>query len=428
MSSYLPETIFTVCSSQTDSAVKQLLVNKELRPQVTVIMKSKKHPLLIMLDRKINTACACKTKWSSGVGTIAFGAGVMAGLAVAAAVAAVPVAGWIVGGVIAIACLVYGLSKLFSTPTCNDMLKYEESHWIQVHPTVYFDFMNSSKENHNALTKKSMLMCKEGGVLTPYFNESNAQAAADRIAHNNQLEVGLVGVISFIFGSAVGFSMGMTGAAAGFMRVMYAGGKEIFLGAAAGYIAAPMFDKEKEIYQSTEESEDNPLYTDLNKSKKPEEWKFDSPDDAYDNPYKTPKEFFESLKEKAENKEQKDKVNEALEEGEKTGTYGKNNAAAQEVMQDVKAGKYGDEATKIFTNKSGNFRGKNTESTHEKLEMLKESEIKVNTGTAGVKGAAVVGLVLPFIATGLSENSYRIITKYASQELSEGINIKAQQN
>lgn len=141
MSSYLPEKIFAVCSSQTDSEVKQFLTNEDLRLKPTVIMKSGGHPLLIMLNRKINSPCACKTKWSSGVGTLAFGAGVIAGLAVAAAVAVVPVIGWVVGGIIALGCLIYGLSQLLTTPTCNDMLKYDESHWIQSHPTVYFDFL-----------------------------------------------------------------------------------------------------------------------------------------------------------------------------------------------------------------------------------------------------------------------------------------------
>lgn len=428
MSSYLPEKIFAVCSSQTDSEVKQFLTNKDLRSQTTVIMKSGDHPLLIMLDRKINTPCACKTKWSSGVGTIAFGAGVLAGLAVAAAVAVVPVIGWIVGGAIALGCLAYGLFQLLATPTCNDMLKYDESHWIQSHPTVYFDFLNSQKKNHNALTKKSMLMCKEGGVLIPYHNKDLAQSAADQIASNNKMEVGLVGAISFIFGGAVGFSMGTAGAATGFMKMLFVGGKEIGIGILAGYLAAPIFDKEKEIYQSAAKSDDNPLYDDLNENKTASEWTFDSADDAYDNPYKTTKEFFVNLEERTQNKEQKAKIGEALKTGEKTGTFGKDNKSAQEVLKDVKSGKYGDKAKEIFTNKSGNSRGKNTESSHSKLAESKQADIKLNTGNAGMKAAGIVGLVLPFIATGFSENAYRVITKYASQELSEGISIVAKEN
>lgn len=428
MNSYLPEKVFAVCSNQTDTEVKKFLVNKDLRISVTVSLKSQNRPLLIMLDKKINNACACKTKWASGVGTLAFGAGVMTGLAVAAAVATVPVAGWIVGGIIAIGCLVYGLSTLLSTPTCNDMLKYDESHWIGAHSSVYFDFMNGTKTHHNALVKKSMLMCKEGGVLLPYFNESLAQTAADQIASNNRKEIGLVAAISFIFGGTVGFSMGSVGSGAGVMKILFVAGKEVGLDVAAGYLFSPVFDKEKEIFQSVEASNDNPLYDDLNKERNPESWKFDSADDAYDNPYKTTKEFFKNLGERTENKEQKAKITEAVNSADKFGTFGKGNVAAQEVLKDVKAGKYGESAKAILTNKAGNFRGMNTETNHIKLAESKQAEIKVNTGNSAVKAAGVVGLVLPFIATGYSENSYKIITQYASEELGVGISIRAKEN
>lgn len=222
--------------------------------------------------------------------------------------------------------------------------------------------------------------------------------------------------------------MGTAGETTGLIKMLFVGGKEIGIGIFAGYLAAPIFDKEKEIYQSAAKSDDNPLYDDLNKNKTASEWTFDSADDAYDNPYKTTKEFFVNLEERTQNKEQKAKIGEALKTGEKSGTFGKDNKSAQEVLKDVKAGKYGDKAKEIFTNKSGNSRGKNTESSHSKLAESKQADIKLNTGNAGMKAAGIVGLVLPFIATGFSENAYRVITKYASQELSKGISIVAKEN
>lgn len=60
-------------------------------------------------------------------------------LLVAAASMTVPVAGWIVGGAIAIAAIGYGIWQMMQTPTCSEMIGFEESQWKKHHTTVYFD-------------------------------------------------------------------------------------------------------------------------------------------------------------------------------------------------------------------------------------------------------------------------------------------------
>ena len=108
---------------------------------------------------------------------------IASGLTVAAAVSVIPVAGWIAGGLIAVGCLAYGIWQMMKSPTCSQMIGYEESQWINHHQTVRFDSSNvAMKEKHLALVKNSMLKCKEpGGMLLPFISESAAKQAAEAI-------------------------------------------------------------------------------------------------------------------------------------------------------------------------------------------------------------------------------------------------------
>lgn len=214
MGSYLPDKVFAVCTNQLGTGYKQLTIDNELRPTAnqTVKLGSKDRVFLVKIDKKLTDNFTCKSGWSSGAGTAAFGAGVLTGLAVAAAVATVPIAGWIVGGAIAIGCLIWGAFQMAKSPTCSEMIGYEESKWVMHHQYVRFDSANVEiKEKHLALVKNSMLICKEpGGVLLPFISESLATQAGENIGHNNQLEMGLstaVGAFSgFMFGYGFGWA------------------------------------------------------------------------------------------------------------------------------------------------------------------------------------------------------------------------------
>ena len=171
MSSYLPDKVFVVCTNQLGAGYKQLTVDTSLRPSSnqTVSLGTQSKVFLVKIDKKLTSDFVCKSGCSSGAGTVAFGAGVLTGLAVAAAVATVPIAGWIIGGAIAIGCLAIALDAwlIATSPTCSMMLGYEESKWMMHHTTVRLDSQNVSlKDKHLALVKNSMLICKEpGGML-----------------------------------------------------------------------------------------------------------------------------------------------------------------------------------------------------------------------------------------------------------------------
>ncbi|MBC9797725.1 hypothetical protein [Sinomicrobium weinanense] len=207
MSSYLPEKVYTVCTFNSATNYGKLLTNSDRRSKFTVRFKGQDKPLLTEADRKLDGQFSCKTGWSSGFGSIAFGGGIMAGMLMAATVATIPVAGWIVGGAIALACVGIGLFQLFQPkPTCSEMISFDESSWINPHAFVTFD-------SHAAVTKRSMISCKEGGFLLPFISESAAAEAASDIGWMNRGEIALSTVTSFIGGMAVGFTGGTAGGA-----------------------------------------------------------------------------------------------------------------------------------------------------------------------------------------------------------------------
>ncbi|MGS2740391.1 hypothetical protein [Sinomicrobium sp. M5D2P17] len=206
-SSYLPEKVFAVCTHNLDGGYGKLLKDPDVRTKYTVLFKSKDKPLLTMADKKLDGQFACKTNWSSGIGTAAFGGGIMVGLAIAATVVAIPFAGWVVGGLIALGCLAWGLISFFSKPSCSDMIGYQESFWTNEHSSVAFD-------GFYAVTKQSMIVCKEGGMLLPFMNEAAAAEAASEIASTNRWQVGAEIGASFLAGVLSGWAAGSVGGAA----------------------------------------------------------------------------------------------------------------------------------------------------------------------------------------------------------------------
>ncbi|RNL85954.1 hypothetical protein ED312_11905 [Sinomicrobium pectinilyticum] len=465
MSSYLPEKVFAVCTHNAANGYGKLLVNPDIRGVITVSFKSQDRPLLTLADKKLDGQFSCKTGWSSGVGTIAFGVGVGAGLAVAAAVATVPVAGWIVGGAIALLCIGIGLFQMFKPkPTCSEMISYDQSFWLNPHPSVTFD-------DHPALTKQSMLQCKEGGFLLPFISESAAASAASTIGNMNKTEIGLIGVVSFIGGFGAGFTLGT----AGFTTALSGAA----LGVAGSYLLfQPLEKMEKGALRDAYNDDSNPYYETMVESKQGELGllnvqglptgdengsTFDSMDDFYN-----PVSVYENFRDiRAELERQRSslqgirgaeqqisrltaniaEIDRAIAEANKTGSFAKGkNPYAAKVFEKARNGHYGPQAQQAFTNSANNGRGMNRESNYNKVIDSKNQNIqqhnqaiqehnrdirqqnKTISVNKALKGANIASLVIPFAATGFSETTLSLAADAAMSDISNGISIVAQQH
>ncbi|MGS2764007.1 hypothetical protein [Sinomicrobium sp. M5D2P9] len=473
MSSYLPEKVFTVCTHNSGSGYGKLLTNPDARGQFTVIFKSKGKPLLTEVDKKLDGQFSCKTGWSSGVGTAAFGAGVVAGLAVAATVATIPVAGWIVGGAIALGCLAYGLFQMFKPkPTCSEMIGYQESFWINPHPSVTFD-------GHAAVTKQSMIQCKEGGFLLPFISESAAASAAEQIGSQNKKEITLTGVGSFIGGMTIGF----TGGTSGIIGI----GKSLMWGSLfSAAVYQPATDIQTLVIREGYEDDTDPYYdnmtggspdladiitpaaplpgpaqellaefTPVDEEGTASGWNLKTP---YDRIQKIRTHLAEqrrnllgvrgSEKMIAGLNARIAEIDRAIQTGKENGFSRNNNPIAAKVFDDARSGKYGNEVRNIFTNNSGNGRGMNRGSNYQNArENLRQNQSMQNRQNAlsqyqsgastnrtnimthsGMAGVSIVGLVLPFFTNAVSEGTLQIVAEAAAEDMANGISIMAKQH
>ncbi|UGU17181.1 hypothetical protein LS482_04745 [Sinomicrobium kalidii] len=486
MSSYLPEKVFTVCTHNAGSDYGKLLTNPDARGEFTVLFKSKGKPLLTEADKKLDGQFSCKTGWSSGVGTAAFGVGIMAGLAVAATVATVPVAGWVIGGLIAAFCIGSALFGMFKPkPTCSEMIGYQESSWLNPHPTVTFD-------GHAAVTKQSMIQCKEGGFLLPFISESEAAEAAAEIGSQNKNEIAVIGATGFISGMAMGFTGGTSGA----LGV----GKSLLWGAGlSAVVLQPLLDAESWVLEETYNNEPNPYYNDMTDMVGPEMDVSDSiievvtPDAPAPTPLKDPlsdivpggevastwnaksprdriKEVLRNLKEQKRNllgvrgsermiaglNAQIAQVNNAIttanqinpNTGQPNGFSKASNPAAAEVFRNARNGVYGHQVRSIFTNSRGDGRGMNRgnnyQSARDTLRQSPTMQNRQNTlnqyqsnannnrtnirARGGMAGIGIVGLVLPFISNYMSEATLKMAADAAMEDMANGISITAKQH
>lgn len=219
MGSYLPENVYAVCLNQLGTNHRQLQLSDDRSGEnslKTVKLGSESRIFLVKLDKKLSDDFTCKSGWSSGAGTVAIGVGILGGLAVAATVATVPVIGWIVGGGIALYCIGSAIWDVMKSPTCSEMIGFEESHWVMHHNTVRLDSSKVKMKNKFlALTKNSKLVCKEPeGVLLPFISETLAKQAAEAIGNSNQIELGNV-MAGLFSGFLLGFGLGEAGADTG---------------------------------------------------------------------------------------------------------------------------------------------------------------------------------------------------------------------
>lgn len=455
MGSYLPDKVFTVCTNQLGTEYKQLTMDNELRPAAnqTVQLGSQSRLFLVKLDKKLTADFTCKSGWSSGAGTMAFGAGVAvgmaatvgvgiaAGLSVAAAVAVIPVAGWIVGGAIAIGCLIWGAYQMMKSPTCSQMIGYEESKWVMHHQTVRFDSQNVSlKEKHLALVKNSMLVCKEpGGVLLPFISESLAAQAAKAIGDNNQTEMKWSIAAGSISGFMLGLSMGWSAVG---QYIVWMGAGHYLLNPAArkfGDITGKVLGNET--YDTIKDNayEDPEWWEGFGK----DEWreiliedaKKINPNDEYNlrDDWKDVKgltQVRDLMIKNGANTNDIAKVNAAIESARVNGgsfSIAKN-PEMKEVFTKIKNGEFGPEVKASYTDSRGRMT-KNTKANAEKAIASKKGNIRANRITGAISGAKAIGgaiqILQPFICAYYSERAVRLAAELYDQDAVNSVLVNA---
>ncbi len=175
-SSYLPEMTYGVCTNQMNSEPGKLVATRATR---SVFYKEK--VLLTKVDKNVEIAFTCKSPVNMAAAFLAFGAGLLV-------VASGPI-GWCIAGAALAAGAIYAYKAY--THKCTKYL--QNGNWTLINEKVYFD-------KQKALTIQSMLSCKNGGVVKPFFSYSLAKAAAIKIQENNIKETMVTTAISFAAG------------------------------------------------------------------------------------------------------------------------------------------------------------------------------------------------------------------------------------
>ncbi|REC41994.1 hypothetical protein [Chryseobacterium pennipullorum] len=442
MAVYLPEKVYAVCTNQMNPDPRQLLLS-DLRESFarTVKFGSKDKVFLVKIDKKLTEDFKCKSNWSTGAGMVALGAGVGVGLGIAAVCMTVPVAGWIVGGAIAIGSLVWGIWKMSQRPSCSEMIGFEESKWTLHHSTVRFDSGKISvKELHLALTKNSMLTCKEGGVVLPFINQADAMSAAGTIAGNNKTEFWTNVAGGFLTGALLGFGMGIAlpaGAALTWGQgTMHALSQAAIFGLwipVGQYVITPLaigfgvktnefladgdsYTNVKDIQQSTED----PML----------------PTDNWDavSPAKDINDIRNKLIQNRASKADIAKFEAGIAEAKKQGSYSlKNNPDLKEMFERMKAGEFGKELQERVTNKSGNFRGKVNEKNASKsaenhsqkatTSINENNRANIRSGLTATGG--ILTLIAPFAANFFAERAIRLAAEGYTNDNTKGVTVSA---
>ncbi|WP_185290783.1 hypothetical protein [Chryseobacterium lactis] len=457
MSSYLPDKTYVVCTNQLGVEYKQLTLS-ENRSAKTVQLGSQSRVFLVVLDKNLTEDFTCKSGWSSGAGTAAVGAGVIVGMAatvgvglasgltVAAAVAVIPGIGWIAGGLIAVGCLAYGIWQMMKSPTCSQMIGYEESKWINYHPTVRFDSSNVSlKEKHKALVKNSILKCKEpGGMLLPFISESSAKQAAEAIGYNNRRELATNAAAGFLTGFLLGTGIGGAGAAAGAgflgmsaptLSILSTTGAFLGWTAAGHYIITPYVFTPATTWTSENiaQLEGTSSSYDTIKGEaysKPSGQQWESiPDPAANNDtLQTLYGIRQNMVENGASKKQIAEINKAIVEAQKAGTYKVSEVpAVKTVFENSRNGKYGESVKEIFTNKSGTGTGMNRQGNYEQAGNLKQENIRANNqeNIKNLKSATAL-VVAPFISSYFGNEALRLGAQIYDQDATNSIKVMSE--
>ena len=396
-SSYLPEETYVVCTNQVGNSYRQLVADKKAR-QVSVFYKDKR-AFLTKADKKLldNNDFTCKTAWSKGLSESAFVGGVGVALGIAAASMTVPVVGWIVGGVIAIGAIAYAIYQIATSPKCSGALGNEASKWQIYHTGVKFN-------KHNAVLSCSILVCGEGGVLMPFVSQTAAQNAASSIGWNNKMDIGLNTVVNAFAGFVLAEgAVAITGIYSACMFFGVTGfaiylGKEVIKPRAdwvGEQYANPYRDKryneiEKAIVEKEEEKD---LLDHVMDANNPIEDGYDVIGNA--------SAIRQALISIGASKEAISSFDSAVAEAKSTGTFGKDNPKAQQVLKDIKSGKYGADAQNALNGKRG-ATGLHTQKTYDKITQLEKEKVKLNKyktlQQTGRGSATILGILQPFIS------------------------------
>jgi hypothetical protein len=211
--SYIPQDkVFAVCTYQLSGSPQKFSYS---RSKPSVYYQNSDQPLLTVDDKNIMEQFTCKSPWNLAGTLLAFGAGLIVG----ALLLSNPV-GWVVAGAIAVGSLmVVGgavATIVAATHKCTGPLNGGQ--WFLAH--------NSVKINGaSAITRSSILKCGSSGVLTPFFDENAAKAAASSIANKNRWELGLNVVASFGAGYFLPAAFSGWGAASVGGKIWLAGGR-----------------------------------------------------------------------------------------------------------------------------------------------------------------------------------------------------------
>lgn len=211
--SYIPQDkVFAVCTNQLSATPQKFSYS---RTRANVFYESSKQPILTVDDKNVMVEFTCKSPANLAGTLLAFGAG----LAVGALVFLSGPVGWIafgVGAAVFAAGAVVTIQAV--THKCTDPLN--SGNWLLAH--------NSVKINGaSAITRSSILKCGNGGILTPFFDEASAAAAASSIANKNRWELGINVVASLGAGFFLPAAFSGFGAASLAGKVWMAGGRFI---------------------------------------------------------------------------------------------------------------------------------------------------------------------------------------------------------
>lgn len=435
MSVYLPENSFVVCTKSSVVEYKKILVSNDVRNCISVHTKLTR-PFLVVLDRNLsNNFTKCITNWNSGFGSAAFGVGVFAGLGVAAAVATFPVVGWFVGGAIAVSCLIYGVSQMLKKPTCIEMVGFEESMWKLPHPTVRFDGKNVEiKEKHNALLNTSFLVCKEGGILMPFIDENKAKEAAEVIKKNNDIDFWTTGAVSLFCGFMCGFGIGFEGISNNVASVCKFSVNYVTWTAVGFFFLQPFSNKiGYSIAQNSENENYNRIRENAEQSYCPSISGF-SLDDNIDI-----EGAINILTAAGVNSQGKSELTTMIKVASKGGAGSTFNNIKElsikypngyKLLQQIKAGEYGQSTYKAFYNSKGNLRGMNRTNrtnANQAANKIPASSKMQTFNRVGSSAAVALACVQPGFSTWLGEKTIEAAANIWAADYTNSISVVSSQ-
>lgn len=323
--------------------------------------------------------------------------------------------GAIIIGAVAVAAAAYSYSAAQSnSKKCNTMLMG----WEMAHPTVSFNKVP-------ALTQQSFMTCSvPGGILKPFLSEAAAASASTEIAWTNRSEVGLTGLISFMFGYATGYTLGTSG--------LIKAGFEVAAGYAGAYlIYAPLSSLEQKGMRAWNDTAAGNTEYDRMISKVEElegdnEFAYDSFDDDY-NPndvLRSSKKVFNHSVDIFRHNQNERFVERMMNvQGTKAEKRAQREAIAKE-MSKTRSGNQAVEAMRrgngeIYPRQRTQRKGKNAIQPHqEKSRSARGESVK------GLKNNALL-LALPLFVTPLAEYSLVALSDYAEEDAKKGNSISS---